>query len=385
MFNLTDNKRINWKYQKLGNLGVFKTSSIDKIIKDNQRLVKLVNYMDVYNKIRFDISCLNRLSKTSVNDKQFLESNLKKGDILFTPSSETPDDIGHSAVIFDDLPNTVYSYHLVRFRPNFQFDLKFSNYFCNNSSVFKQMYVMSQGATRFTLSLPNFENIIVSYPTDLNEQHKIGSFLSALDKMIELRQKSLSLIKQELDYRINNIIGKINLKSFNKNKIGELFKISVGGDIPKAGYSENKDQIFKYPIFSNSLVNNGLYGYSKTFTKLKNSITVTGRGEIGKAVVRRENYYPIVRLLSLAPMFELDLNYFAYIINKIKIFNDQTGVPQLTAPKLSNYEIFYVSDINIQKKIGNIIEEKERIINLYQKQIIEFQKYKSYYLDGIFN
>ena len=87
MFNLTDNKRINWKYQKLGNLGVFKTSSIDKIIKDNQRLVNLVNYMDVYNKIRFDISCLNRLSKTSVNDKQFLESNLKKGDILLFPST----------------------------------------------------------------------------------------------------------------------------------------------------------------------------------------------------------------------------------------------------------------------------------------------------------
>jgi type I restriction enzyme S subunit len=203
--------------------------------------------------------------------------------------------------------------------------------------------------------------------------------------MIELKQKTLSLFNRELDYKINNIIKKINLKSFNKNKIGELFKISVGGDIPKAGYSENKDQIFKYPIFSNSLVNNGLYGYSKTFTKLKNSITVTGRGEVGKAVVRRENYYPIVRLLSLTPMNELDLNYFAYIINKINIFNDQTGVPQLTAPKLSNYEIFYVSDINIQRKIGKIIEEKERVINLYKKQIIEFQKYKSYYLDQIFN
>jgi type I restriction enzyme S subunit len=123
---------------------------------------------------------------------------VKKGDILFTPSSETPDDIGHSAVIFDDLPNSVYSYHLVRFRPNFQFDLKFSNYFCNNSSVFKQMYVMSQGATRFTLSLPNFENIIVSYPTDLNDQQKIGSFLSAIDEFIEKKNNKINSLNKNL-------------------------------------------------------------------------------------------------------------------------------------------------------------------------------------------
>jgi restriction endonuclease S subunit len=207
MFNLTDNKRTNWKYEKLGNLGVFKTSSIDKIIKDNQKLVHLVNYMDVYNKITFDKSCLKRLSETSVNDKQLLESNLKKGDILFTPSSETPEDIGHSAVIFEDLPNTVYSYHLVRFRPNIKFDLKFSNYFCNHSSVFKQMYVLSQGATRFTLSLPNFENIIVSYPIDLNEQQKIGSFLSAIDELITKTKekiRNLRIFKKKI---LDNLYG----------------------------------------------------------------------------------------------------------------------------------------------------------------------------------
>jgi len=267
---------------------------------------------------------------------------------------------------------------------NIKIDIVFLKYFLE-SNLYKRINREKNSGNTPYITMPTLHDMPIAYPSLQEEQQKIGLFLSAIDELIELKQKSLSLIKQELDYRINDIIGKINLKSISKNKIGELFKISVGGDIPKEGYSENKDHIFKYPIFSNSLVNNGLYGYSKTFTKLKNTITVTGRGEIGKAVVRRENYYPIVRLLSLTPIFELDLNYFANIINKINIFNDQTGVPQLTAPKLSNYEIFYVSDINIQRKIGNIIEEKERVIDLYRKQIIEFQKYKSYYLDVIFN
>ena len=84
---------------------------------------------------------LSKLSKTSAKDNQIITNNLKRGDILFTPSCETPDDIGHSICIQENLPNTVYSYHLLRYRPNIIIDPLFSNYYFNNSKIRKQIII----------------------------------------------------------------------------------------------------------------------------------------------------------------------------------------------------------------------------------------------------
>jgi type I restriction enzyme S subunit len=402
MFNLTDNKRINWKYEKLGNLGVFKTSSIDKIIKDNQRLVNLVNYMDVYKKIRFDISCLNRLSKTSVNDKQFIESNLKKGDILFTPSSETPDDIGHSAVIFDDLPNTVYSYHLVRFRLNFQFDLKFSNYFCNNSSVFKQMYVMSQGATRFTLSLPNFENIIVSYPTDLNEQQKIGSFFSAIDELIVKQNQKLSSLNEYYKYLLNSIfINRLGLKNNHNFVENALSKISVVKDGTHSSPTYVNDG---YPLItSKNLMKNGKiefkdlnYIAEHDFNEInkrskvdKGDILFGMIGTLGNPVICENDNFAIknVALIKAKP----PLNSYLFHYLKSKLVLDQfdflkTGGTQkfIALNKIRELKIL-LPNLEAQKKIGTFLNKIEELILKEEKVLNIYKLIKKYYLSEIFS
>ena len=148
----------------LGKIGKFQTSSIDKLINENEKIVNLYNYMDVYNHKIIMIQDLIKLSKTSAKDNQIITNNLKRGDILFTPSSETPDDIGHSICIQEDLPNTVYSYHLVRYRPNIIIDPLFSNYYFNNSKIRKQIIRYATGATRYTISLDNFLKIKVNIP-----------------------------------------------------------------------------------------------------------------------------------------------------------------------------------------------------------------------------
>jgi type I restriction enzyme S subunit len=203
--NISGLKNENWTQSRLGNLGFFKTSSVDKLIKENERVVKLVNYMDVYKKRILNTFVINVLSNTSVKPKQLSENNLKQGDILFTPSSETPYDIGNSAVILEDLPNTVYSYHLVRFRPKIELDLKFSNYVCNNNFVLRQMRLLAQGATRFTMSLSSMENVIIRYPIDLKEQKRIGSLLTLLDYLITLRIRKNTKLKELKKHYLNLI------------------------------------------------------------------------------------------------------------------------------------------------------------------------------------
>ncbi len=172
-----------WEKKKLGEIGIFQTSSVDKLYNEGEKEVFLVNYMNVYRHESINSDTISKLQITTARESQISSNNLKKGDILFTPSSETPLDIGHSVVIFEDLKDCVYSYHLIRFRPTKTIDILYSHYFCNVKGVLKQFSKLATGSTRFTISIKSFSSIEVSLPS-LKEQVKIASFLSKIDEKI---------------------------------------------------------------------------------------------------------------------------------------------------------------------------------------------------------
>ncbi|WP_299016890.1 restriction endonuclease subunit S [uncultured Polaribacter sp.] len=180
----------DWEERRLGEIGEFKTSSVDKKIVQGQKIINLVNYMNVYRHEEILNKNLHNLMEVSANETQLKMSDLKKGDILFTPSSETPSDIGHSVVIFEDLKNTLYSYHLIRFRPKLKLDLMYSHYFCNTQNVLRQISRLATGSTRFTISVDSFSKIKVSLPS-LKEQQKIANYLSAIDAKITTVQTQI--------------------------------------------------------------------------------------------------------------------------------------------------------------------------------------------------
>ncbi len=64
--------------------GRFQTSSVDKLSKDNEEQVFLVNYMNVYRQENINNSNLKILQVVTAKENQIKSSDLKKGDILFT-------------------------------------------------------------------------------------------------------------------------------------------------------------------------------------------------------------------------------------------------------------------------------------------------------------
>ena len=185
-----------WKSVTLGSIGEFKTSSVDKKVYANQKEVYLINYMDVYRHKKINKFNLNELMKVSASDQEIRSSSVAKGDVLFTPSSETPDDIGHSEVISEEFRNVLFSYHLVRFRPSIEFDNSFLSYVFNTGSVLRQFANLSQGATRFTLSNRSFEEVEVVFPLDFEEQKIIADFLSKHDLLIDNSKQKLKSINE---------------------------------------------------------------------------------------------------------------------------------------------------------------------------------------------
>lgn len=174
------------------------------------------------------------------------------------------------------------------------------------------------------------------------------------------------------------------LPEWKKEAIHDLFSIKAGGDISKENVSEIKTEKFKYPVFANSDKNYGLYGFTDIFKVGSDAITVTGRGNLGVAVPRFEPFYPIVRLLVLTPKFEFDIYFGATQINNINFHSESTGVPQLTAPQLSKYEIWYPV-IEEQTKIANFLKAvDEKISQLSQKHDLLTQ-YKKGVMQKIFS
>ena len=190
----------DWERLTISDLGIVSTSSVDKKQRPGEKIVSLINYMDVYTSKSKKITSDIEFMQVTAPDKQIDNNQVNIGDILFTPSSETKDDIGHSAVVYEDLPNTLYSYHLVRLQFNREIDLDFKRYLFNNPSTLAYFTKRAQGITRMTLSLDDFNETPVLLPP-LSEQKQIALKLSSIDSAIERIEKSILFsqqIKQEL-------------------------------------------------------------------------------------------------------------------------------------------------------------------------------------------
>lgn len=173
----------------MGVLGNFKSNGVDKLSKPDEILVNLLNYMDIYKRRQLNNKVTSELMQVTAKPNQLIDNNVLKGDVFFTPTSETSDDIGHCLAIEETLKNTVYSYHLMRYRPHEgSFYLTYPNYAFDTNEVRNKMALMAQGVQRFVLSKFQFESIKISY-TKLEEQKKIADFLTNIDSLITLHQR----------------------------------------------------------------------------------------------------------------------------------------------------------------------------------------------------
>ena len=185
-----------WKERKFSELLSYSSNGVDKKINKNHDIAYMVNYMDVFKKTKLNTKNRDLLMEITATKIQKEKNNLKKGDILFTPSSETREDIAKSTVVFEDLDNTVYSYHLIRLRPldSNIFSLKYSNYLSEQNFISKQFRRLAQGAQRYTLTKEHFENIKLNLP-HIKEQEKIGAFFSKLDEVINKQSQKIDELK----------------------------------------------------------------------------------------------------------------------------------------------------------------------------------------------
>lgn len=162
-----------------------------------------------------------------------------------------------------------------------------------------------------------------------------------------------------------------------QKRICDLFDVKAGGDLQEANYSPLPTTEAQWPIYANSLENKGLYGYTSKPRFSGNAVTITGRGDIGHAEFRPDDFDAIVRLLVLLPKAEVDCRYITYYINSHVHFpKESTGVPQLTAPKVKRIKIDLPQSKEEQTAIADILSKVDEAIASVQNSIAAAERLK---------
>lgn len=160
-------------------------------------------------------------------------------------------------------------------------------------------------------------------------------------------------------------------------ELGDVFEVTAGGDLDVTNFSTEKTHKHIYPIYSNAITDNGLYGFSSNYDCCGNHITVTARGYIGYAVPRNGKFSSIGRLLTLKPKTEISCYLVAQYINQFVSFAiESTGVPQLTAPQIKKYLVAIPKSTTEQTAIATVLSDTDALISSLQTLIAKKQAIK---------
>ena len=112
------------------------------------------------------------------------------------------------------------------------------------------------------------------------------------------------------------------------------------------------------------------------------AVTVTGRGEVGYAKARMTHFTPVVRLLAVCSNH--DCYFLENAINNHKVVVESTGVPQLTVPQLSSYNIFFPANGKEEVRIGKYFHTLDNLITLHQRECNQLKELKKTMLKKMF-
>lgn len=370
-----------WEKKKLGDISDIRDGTHDspKYINNGYPLITSKNIQN--GKISFDnINYISKEDYDNINKR----SNVSVGDIIMGMIGT----IGNVALLSEE--NFAIK-NVALFKEKTLLKNIFLIQYLQSDIFYKSISNLNEGGTQKFISLKNIRNLYINIPF-IEEQEKIANFLIIVDKKIENLENTITSLENQKKGLLQQIFSqKLRFKDENgnnypnweKKKLGDIFTIKAGGDICKENFSKQYSSEFKYPIYANALTNKGLYGYSNIYKIDKPSITVTGRGDVGFALSRKPFYYPIVRLLVLIPNININFTFFTESINFIHIFNESTGVPQLTAPQLSKVNV-YVPNIEEQNKIGNLFDKLNEKIDNKKAQLEHWQQIKKGLLQQMF-
>ena len=178
-----------WEQRKLGDIGETYGGLSGKSGEDfGHGNAKFVTYMNVFT---------NPIADTEMTESIEIDSRqvqVKIGDVFFTTSSETPEEVGMSSVWLKNEENIYLNSFCFGYRPKITMNSYYLAYMLRSVEIREKIVFLAQGISRYNISKKKMMEITIPLPSD-SEQSKLGSIFKQLDNLITLHQRGLIKIQ----------------------------------------------------------------------------------------------------------------------------------------------------------------------------------------------
>lgn len=211
----------HWKMFRVNSLGTFFKGSGIKKDEVKETGIPCIRYGEIYT--RYDRIVYEPISFIDVETSK--ESvYIKKGDVLYTGSGETVEDIGKSVVYFGENEICVGGDIIVQ-RLNNNATPLFISYLMNTKHIQQQKSIMGKGEIIVHIYPKNIKEIITPLPP-IQEQQQIVEYLdyqtNEIDSLISLEQNKIELLKEYKQSLISEVVtGKIRVCEYDNSTKSE--------------------------------------------------------------------------------------------------------------------------------------------------------------------
>ena len=354
-----------WKKVEVGDHFNFK-NGLNKAKKFFGQGTPIINYMDVYPHSSIEEENIN--GKVTLSNEELRNFGVRKGDVLFTRTSETIEEIGLSSVVLEDVKKTTFSGFLLRARPKTElFELEFTKYCFRSKKVRRQIISSSSQTTRALTNGKLLSKVFVLIPINSQEQKNIAINLSDID---ELNRQLDDLIKKKKNIKQGAmqelLTGKRRLEGFTDKwiikKLGDVLKVKHG-----KSQKEVEDENGQYPI----LATGGEIGKTSKYLYDKPSVLIGRKGTIDEPKYMDTPFWTVDTLFYTKILNDADPKFVFYKFMNIDwySYNEASGVPSLNAKTIEKIEQLFPPTKEEQKIIVKILSDMDsEIKELEQKR-----------------
>lgn len=399
----------NWNVFQLSTLGNTYSGLSGKTKDDFGYGKPFITYMNIFKNVFID----DIFEYVNINSDEN-QNKAKYGDIFFTTSSETPDEVGMVSVLlssFEDLylNSFCFGFRLHNFETLYP---QFAGYFFRGEFFRCILNKLAQGATRYNLSKNSLLKAKIYLPP-INEQQKIAEILSTIDEKIENVEKQIEqaerLKKALMQELLTHGIGHTEFKDselgsipacwevINLGKIGNLqggyaFKANLFNDnangyqvIRMSNVQPYGLELNKTPVFlSDSLVDEKMHNYILK----KGDLLITLTGTVNKTdygnVALIKNDKKLLLNQRVAKFNHKQNNYFLYFSFNFNTFREQFfncgkgGTGNQANVGRSDFENIRISlpPVGEQQKIAEFLSSADEKIEILQDKKSEYEKLK---------
>ena len=206
-----------WEQRKLGEMGETYAGLSSKSKEDfGHGEAEFVPYMNVFTNPIADVAMTEAIE---IDDRQ---AKVKNGDVLFTTSSETPEEVGMSSVWLKNGSNTYLNSFCFGFRASESINSYYLAYMLRSSGVRRKIVFLAQGISRYNISKKKMMEIKVPMPISA-EQRQLGEIFRQLDNLITLHQRKQTIKKRSKMDEKRRVNYLMIANAWEQRKLREVF------------------------------------------------------------------------------------------------------------------------------------------------------------------